>query len=91
MMRKSKILVLIIATIIILFININSIVSNLLNKKYIVDEINTTNTERGLEGIQKSINLDYTSFRYIILLNSIYLIILVSYILYFNNKNINRK
>lgn len=85
-MKKIKVFVLILVTSIILIFNFNSLIENLLNKKYIVNEISETNNSSGLEGIQKSIDMDYTSFRWIIFLNSIYLIILSIHIIYLNLK-----
>ncbi len=81
-MKKNKIFIIVIITLILTYLNINSVINNLLNKKYIVDEIATTNTKKGLEGIQDSINLDYASFRWILFINSIYLILISVYLIY---------
>jgi|GEM_PF-2191763 len=86
-MKKTKIIILIISTFFILYINVRSIINNLLNKKYIVEEITENNTKKGLNGIYKAIDLDYSSFRWIITINTIYIIFLFVYIIYMNYKN----
>ena len=88
-MKKVKIVILVLVTLMMLFVNINSIFNNLLNKKYIVNEISTTNNQKGLEGIQNSINLDYASFRWVVFINSIFLIFLFIYVMYLSYKLFN--
>ncbi len=86
-MRKIKIIILTISTLFIIYINIKSVINNLLNKKYVVEEITERNTEKGLKGIYKIIDSDYSSFRWIILINTIYIVFMFSYIVYTNYKN----
>lgn len=85
-MKRIKTIAFILTTISIVYINVQNFINNLLNKKYIVNEIPYSNTEKSLKGIYKAIDLDYTSFRWITVINVIYILILAIYILYVNNK-----
>ena len=85
-MKKIKKIAFIFFTVSIMYINIQSIINNLLNKKYIVNEIPFSQTKQSLNGLFKEIDLDYTSFRWILLINTIYILILAIYILRVNIK-----
>ncbi|SFW21349.1 hypothetical protein SAMN02927921_00598 [Sinomicrobium oceani] len=85
-MKRGKTIIFVLITLSVIYINIQGIINNLLNKKYIVNEITDSHTEKSLNGIYKAIDLDYNSFRWIILINTIYILILAIYILYVNNK-----
>lgn len=85
-MKKSKTVLFVLITTSVTYINTQSVINNLLNKKYIVNEIVGNHTEKSLKGIYKVIDSDYASFRWIVLTNTLYVLILAVYILYFNSK-----
>lgn len=52
-MKRGKIIIFVLITISVIYINVQSIINNLLNKKYIVNEITDSHTEKSLKGICK--------------------------------------
>ncbi len=90
-MKKAKTILFILITISVIYVNVQSVINNLLDKKYIVNEIPYSHTKKSLNGIYKAIDMDYTSFRWMILVNSVYILILTIYILYINYKNKSSK
>lgn len=73
----KKVTLIIVFIIIPIVINLQFLFRILLNKKYVVREISSTNDVDGLNSMQKIIELDYTSIMWLIIMNIIFIIGLV--------------